>query len=75
MMSNSIPINLTCALQEGRIAEFIDQEEARGVRPDNLEDLERILRIASTTEITPPRSPDHTSRSRSHDGSTGKQTR
>jgi len=64
-------LGLTQALREGRLREFIAQEEARGVGPADLRDLDRALAAVITT----PQSADRTSRSPSGGGSTGKRTR
>jgi hypothetical protein len=67
-------LDLTQAIREGRLAEFIAQEEARGVGPAKPEDLDRAIRSASTT-ITREQSVDRTSRSPSRGGSREKRTR
>lgn len=66
-----ISLSLTQAVQEGRLDEFIAQEEKRGVGPTDLRRLDGALAAA----IKAPRSTDQTLRSPSRDGSTGKRTR
>lgn len=64
-------ITLAEALKEGRLHEFVAQEEARGVGPAGRDDLDRALGAV----IRQPQSEDRTSRSASRGGSTGKRTR
>lgn len=64
-------LTLADALREGRLDEFIAQEEARGVGAADKADLDRALEAL----IKQPQSEDRTSRSASPDGSTGKRTR
>lgn len=64
-------ITLAEALKEGRLHEFVAQEEARGVGPAERGDLDRALEAV----IRQPQSADRTSRSASRGGSTGKRTR
>lgn len=64
-------VTLTEALKLDRLADFIAQEEARGVGAADKADLDRALEAL----IKQPQSEDRTSRSASPDGSTGKRTR
>lgn len=64
-------LTLVNALREGRLDEFIAQEEARGVGPADKANLDHALEAL----IRQPQSEDRTSRSASPDGSTGKRTR
>jgi hypothetical protein len=64
-------LTLSEAIKTKRLAEFIDQEEARGVGAADLAQLDRAL----AKVIKSRRSEDQTSRSASRGGSTGKQTR
>lgn len=66
-----MPLSLSQAVAQGRIADFIAQEEARGIGPADKADLDRALEVL----IKQPQSEDRTSRSASPDGSTGKRTR
>lgn len=62
-------LTLTEAVKTGKIAEFVKQEEARGIGPVNRKELDaEIARLATT----PLKSKDRTSRSSSAGGSTGK---
>jgi hypothetical protein len=62
-------ITLTQAIKDGRLREFIAQEEARGVGPaDSKEVADAIHHLATT----PLKSKGRTSRSPSHGGSTEK---
>jgi hypothetical protein len=61
-------LTLAKALKANRLAEFIAQEESRGIGPAEREELDRIIAIA----LKPKRSEDRTSRSLSDDGSTEK---
>ena len=64
-------LTLANAVKEGRLHDFIAQEEARGVGPaDSLKLDEALSRL-----IKAGKSGDQTSRSASSDGSTEKQTR
>ena len=65
-------ITLQEALKSGRLSDFIDQEEARGVGPIDRAAFDDLLRKAATKE---QRSKDRTSRSSSGDGSNGTETR
>ncbi len=67
-------ITLREALETGRLADFVQQEECRGVGPASVKDLDQALRAASQP-ATPKQSAGRTSRSLSHDGSAGKRTR
>lgn len=71
MMNDDSRLSLSEALATGRLEEFIQQEEARGVTPA---DTQELLAALETT-IKAPRSEDQTSRSSSRDGSSGKRTR
>lgn len=62
-------LTLSEAIKTGRLAQFIEQEEARGIGPAESPDLERAIKILATT---PTQSGDRTSRSPSRDGSTEK---
>lgn len=67
-MRNLNSLTLSEAVKNGRLQEFIAQEEARGIGPANEADvLKAIERLAK-----PPQSKDRTSRSPSRDGSSGK---
>lgn len=65
------PLSLASALKNGRLKEFIAQEEARGVGPANQADFDAALAAI----VKRPQSEDQTSRSPSRAGSTGKRTR
>lgn len=60
-------ISLAQARREGRLPEFIAQEEARGVGPADREEVDRAL----AKVIRSPRSGGRTSRSPSRGGSNG----
>ena len=60
-------LTLREALKEGRLADFVAQERARGVGPVDRDELEAAIRAT----IKPPQSGDRTSRSRGRDGSGG----
>lgn len=64
-------LTLAQAIKEGRIAEFVAQEEARGVGPADSADLDAALGRL----IRQRRSEDRTSRSASPDDLSGKRTR
>jgi hypothetical protein len=64
-------ITLTGAIKNGRLADFIAQEEARGVGSIDRAEFCRLLGKA----VKAPQSKDQTSRSLLSDGSTGKKTR
>jgi hypothetical protein len=64
-------ITLADAIKTGRLNEFVDQEEARGVGPAKRAELDRAL----AKVIKQRQSADRTSRSASRGGSTGKRTR
>lgn len=64
-------ISLAEATVQGRLSEFIAQEEARGVGPAPKVELDAAL----SRLIKGEKSEDRTSRSASSDGSTGKRTR
>ena len=65
-----MPINLSQALRDNRLSEFIAQEEARGVGPIARTDFDTF----STALIKAPQSKGRTSRSPSGDGLSGKKT-
>lgn len=60
-------LTLREAVKTDRLADFIAQEEARGVGPAERADLERVIRAA----VRPPQSEDQTSRSASSGDSPG----
>lgn len=60
-------ISLRTAIRDGRLDEFVQQEEARGVGPASREDLDAALARLIKSE----QSEDRTSRSPSGDGSDG----
>lgn len=62
-------LTLSEALKTGKIAEFVKQEEARGVGPAKSSDLEKAIKILATT---PTQSGDRTSHPTSRGGSSGK---
>jgi hypothetical protein len=64
----SQPLSLTSAIKDGRLPEFIAQEEGRGVGPAAQSELELAIKLLATQ----PRSEDQTSRSSSGDCSTEK---
>ena len=65
------PIALADAIREGRLQEFVTQEEARGVGP-----IDRAAFGRAVAEmVRAPQSADRTSRSSSGGNSTGKKTR
>lgn len=64
-------LSLTSAIKEGRLSDFIAQEEARGIGSIERAELDRTL----AAMLKAPRSKDQTSRSPLHDDSTGKRTR
>jgi hypothetical protein len=61
-------MTLSKALKSGRLREFIEQEEARGVGPANSKQVETAIKALAATL---PQSEDQTSRSSSGDGSNG----
>lgn len=61
-------ITLSDALRSGRLSEFVEQEEARGVGPVNKKELDTAIKVIATQ----PLSEDQTSRSSSGDCSTEK---
>ncbi len=71
MKSGRGSLSLSSATRDGRLPEFIAQEEARGIGPINRAELDRDIAAL----IKAPQSKDQTSRSASGDGSTGKRTR
>ena len=58
-------LSLSVAINEGRLAEFVAQEEARGVGAASKRDFEKAVKLLTA----PPRSTDRTSRSASRGGS------
>jgi hypothetical protein len=62
-------ITLSEALKTDRLAEFIAQEEARGIGPANRKDVDAAIKKLATT---PTQSGGRTSRSSSGGGSTEK---
>ena len=64
-------LTLSEAQKSGRLPEFIDQEETRGVGPANQKQFDAAVKRLAT----PPRSEDRTSRSPARGGSSGKKTR
>lgn len=64
-------LTLTEALAEGRLPDFIAQEEARGIGPIDRAELD----VGIAALVKGPQSEDQTSRSACDDGSTGKRTR
>ena len=65
---NDRRLTLRKAQETGRVADFIRQEEARGVKPVKGSDLDRALELV----IKPRQSADRTSGSRGRGGSTEK---
>lgn len=61
-------LSLAKAIKTGRLKEFIDQEEERGIGPAERTKLDVLIRSA----VTPRRSKDRTSRSASRGGLSGK---
>lgn len=61
-------MTLSDALKSGQLAEFISQEEKRGIGPANQSDLDAAIKALATQ----PRPEDQTSRSTSRGGSRGK---
>ncbi len=61
-------LSLSEALRTGRLSEFINQEEKRGIGPAELKKLEATIKRLATQ----PKSKDRTSRSASGGGSSGK---
>lgn len=61
-------LSLREAIESNKLAEFISQEEARGVGPINRAQLDRAI----AKIVKAPQSKCRTSRSPSHDGSSGK---
>jgi hypothetical protein len=70
-MKRSESLSLSAAVREGRLPEFINQEEARGIGSIERAELDRTL----AKLIKVPQSKDQTSRSPLPDGSIGKKTR
>lgn len=64
-------LTLSQAIKDGRLQEFIAQEEARGIGPIGRAELDRSIAVL----IKARQSEDQTSRFASGDGSTGKKTR
>jgi hypothetical protein len=61
-------LTLSAAIKEGRLPDFIAQEEARGVAPVDLKEFQDLA--ARLIKDKPQE--DQTSRSRGRDGSNGK---
>ena len=64
-------LTLAEAIKNGRLQDFIAQEETRGIGPVGRAELD----LAIAALIKAPQSEDQTSRSPSGGGSTGKRTR
>lgn len=64
-------ISLRQALDEGRLTDFISQEEERGIGPANQKQFDRTVKALATQ----PQSEGRTSRSHANGGSTEKRTR
>lgn len=64
-------LTLADAIKDGRLQDFIAQEEARGVGPVDRAGFDAL----AAKVIKAPQPEDQTSRSASGDGSTGKRTR
>lgn len=64
-------LTLAEAIKDGRLQEFIAQEEARGVGPIDRADFDAL----AAALVKAPQSEDRTSRSASGDSSNGKKTR
>lgn len=64
-------LSLSAALKAGKLADFIAQEESRGVGPIDRAEFDAL----AAALIKAPQSEDQTSRSASGDGSSGKKTR
>lgn len=64
-------LTLSKAVKEGRLSEFIAQEEARGVGSIDRAEFDRLLVKA----VKSPQSKDQTSHYPARGGSTGKRTR
>jgi hypothetical protein len=62
-------LTLIQAIKSGKIAEFIRQEEARGIGPIERQELDDAIKRLATT---PMKSKDRTSRSACRGGSRGK---
>jgi hypothetical protein len=62
-------LTLTKALKTGQLREFIAQEEARGIGPANLKEVNAAIALLAAT---PTQSGDRTSRPPSRDGLTEK---
>jgi hypothetical protein len=62
-------LTLSEALNTGRLREFVEQEEARGIGPANRKDVEAAIKKLATT---PTQSGGRTSRSTSGGGSSEK---
>ncbi len=64
-------LTLSEAVRNGRLDEFIAQEQARGVGPVDRDAFDAL----AAALVKAPQSKDRTSRSASGDGSSGKKTR
>ncbi len=62
-------LTLSDAIKTGRLAQFIEQEEKRGIGPVERAELDATIKRLATT---PLKSKGRTSRSSSGDGSNGK---
>lgn len=69
MKADTAALSLSDALRSRRLAEFIAQEEARGVGPVDRAELDKEIKRLATT---PLKSKDRTSRSSSGGGSSEK---
>lgn len=70
-MDNAAFITLADAMKNGRLQEFIAQEEGRAVGPIDRAAFDAL----AAALVKAPQSEDQTSRSASGDGSSGKKTR
>jgi hypothetical protein len=64
-------LTLSEAVKSGKLQEFIEQEEARGVGPIDRAAFDAL----AAALVKAPQSEDQTSRSASGDGSSGRKTR
>jgi len=65
-------VSLSEAIRTRRLADFIAQEEARGIGPAKRKVLDDAIRLAGAPKVTEQRSKGQTLRSRSAGGLTGK---
>ncbi len=70
-MTRPSELSLKEALDSGLLAEFVAQQEARGIGPIDRAEFD----VLTATLVKAPQSADQTSRSSSGGGSTGKRTR